>query len=110
MPFFYDLPVEEIVAEVSRRMEIPRERMFSLTRDRQGAWGWGLVAYLRRKLGGCRVKDLADFWGREPTTLNEEIGKVEERANADEGFRHAVERMEKNFIRNRRKKYLITVA
>jgi len=43
-------------------------------------------------------------------TLSEVIGKMEEGVKADEGFRHMVERMEKNLIRNRKKKYLITVA
>jgi hypothetical protein len=60
--------------------------------------------------GGYRVKDLADFWGREPTTLSEGVGKVEDGEKADKNFRLRVERMEKNFIRNGRKKYLITVA
>ena len=56
------------------------------------------------------VKEIAVFGGREPMTLSEVIGKMEEGVKADEGFRHMVERMEKNLIRNRKKKYLITVA
>jgi len=40
-------------------------------------------------------------------TLRHGIGKVEERIKADETFRHAVKRMEENFIRSRRKNYLL---
>ena len=56
------------------------------------------------------VKEIAVLGGREPMTLSEVIEKMEEGVKADEGFRHMVERMEKNLIRNRKKKYLITVA
>jgi hypothetical protein len=62
------------------------------------------------EVGGISGKRLSNFWGREPRTLSEGIGKVEERVKADEGFRDAVERMEKNLIQDRGKKYLLTIA
>jgi len=66
---YWEVPVENIVKEVIRGTSIPRDRLYSLTRDRQGAYGRNLVAYLARKLAGFRVKEIAQHFKREPMTI-----------------------------------------
>ncbi|MBI5968600.1 MAG: hypothetical protein HY882_12190 [Deltaproteobacteria bacterium] len=48
-PAFWEIPVQDIVLEVVKGMSIPQDRFYSLTRERLGAYGRGLVAYLARK-------------------------------------------------------------
>lgn len=52
-PVFYEIPIEEIVKEVGKSMGISEDRICSLSRERKGAYGRSLVAYLARKLSGC---------------------------------------------------------
>ncbi len=47
---YWDISMEDIVKKVGERLGIPWERMYSLTRERQGAYGRGVVGYLGRKL------------------------------------------------------------
>ena len=61
--------MENIVEEVIRGASIPRDQLYSLPRDRQGAYGRNLVAYLARKLAGFRVKVIAQHFKREPIRL-----------------------------------------
>ena len=47
-PGIFEIPMREISMEVGDKMAIPRDRFYSLTRDRKGAYGRGIVAYLAR--------------------------------------------------------------
>jgi chromosomal replication initiation ATPase DnaA len=58
-PVFWEISIEEISRGVIHRMKIPADRLYSMTRDRLGAYGRALVAYLARKLVGLRVKEIA---------------------------------------------------
>ena len=110
MPVLYDIPIEDAVMEVGRHLGINRDRIYSLTRDREGAHGRGVVAYLTRKLGGCLVKEIARHFRREPMTISEAIGKVENRIQKDEEFARRIDFIENSLTKRRKKKYLVTVA
>ena len=109
-PVLFNIPIEEIVVEVSKGAGVTRDRMYSLSRDRRGAYGRGLVAYLARKLGGYLVKDIAEYFRREPMTMSEAIIKVEDLLRRDEGLAKKLRLMEMHLTEKRKKKYLISVA
>lgn len=109
-PVMFDIPIEQIVKEVSRVVGVTRDRMYSLSRGRRGAYGRGLVAYLARKLAGYLVKDIAEYFRREPMTMSEAIINVENLLRSDKGLAKKVELMERHLTEKRKKKYLISVA
>ena len=81
-----------------------------MTRDRQGAYGRNLVAYLARKLAGFRVKEIAQHFKREPMTISLGVKKVEKFLQQDKDFFERVETMEMNLRKRSKKKYFITIA
>ena len=109
-PVLFDIPIEQIVKEVSSVVGVTRDRMYSLSRGRRGAYGWGLVAYLARKLAGYLVKDIAEHFRREPMTMSEAIINVGNLLRSDGGLAKKVELMERHLTERRKKKYLISVA
>ena len=109
-PSYWEVPVEKIVGVVIGGTSIPRDRLYSLTRDRQGAYGRNLVAYLARKLAGFRVKDIAQHFKREPMTISLGVIKVEKLLQQDKDFFKRVETMEMNLREKSKKKYFITIA
>ena len=108
--FLIDLLFETIVREVSNGLNIPLERMNSLSHDRRGALGRSVVGYLARKISGYRVREVAEYFCRAPMTLSEGMGKVEGQISADKGFGRELEVLEKRLMKMGKKKYLITVA
>ncbi len=109
-PCLFEIPIEEIALEVIRRLGIPRDRLYSLTRDRKGAHGRGLVAYLARKLTGSFVKEIAQHFQREPMTMSEAVIRIENRLLKDKELAGRVEEVEIHLRKGRKKKYLITLA
>jgi REP element-mobilizing transposase RayT len=109
-PAFYEIPLEDIVMGVGKTTGITSGQIHSLRRDRRGAFGRSLVAYLARKLSGYLIKDVAVYFHREPAMISQGIMKTENLLQADESLVKKVEMIERKLIRNRRKKYLITNA
>jgi len=109
-PSYWEVPVEKIVGEVIRETSIPRDRLYSLTRNRQGAYGRNLVAYLARKLAGFRVKDIAQHFRREPMTISLGVIKLEKLLQQEKDFLRRVGIMEMNLREKSKKKYFITIA
>ena len=91
-------------------MAIGRNRMYSLSRDRIGAYGRAIVGYLARKLTGALVKDIARHFGREPMTMSEAVTKVETLVGKDVELARRIEHMNNVLAARGKKKYLITVA
>ena len=91
-------------------MAIARDRLYSLTRDRRGAYGRAIVAYLARKLTGSLVKDIARHFQREPMTISEAVIKIESLMEKDMELARRIEDMRNNLMKRGKKKYLITVA
>jgi hypothetical protein len=109
-PILLEIPLEDIVLEVGKTVGIPRNQIYSLSRDRKGALGRSLVAYLARKLSSYLVKDVAGYFHREPAMISQGMMKVENLLLADEDLAHKVGMIERELTRNRRKKYFITNA
>ncbi len=109
-PILLEIPLEDIVLEVGKTVGIPRNHIYSLSRDRKGALGRSLVAYLARKLSSYLVKDVAGYFHREPAMISQGMMKVENLLRADEDLAHKVGMIERELTRNRRKKYFITNA
>ncbi len=110
MPVLFDIPLEEIVMEVGGQIGVRRDQFYSLGRERRGAYGRGIVAYLARKLGGYLVKEIAEYFRREPMTISGAIIKVEDQIQRDGALAKRIGLLERDLIKGRRKKYLITVA
>ena len=91
-------------------MDIARDRLYSLTRDRRGAYGRAIVAYLARKLTGCLVKDIARHFQREPMTISEASVKIQSLLERDRELAKRIVDMKNNLMKRGKKKYLITVA
>lgn len=106
----YDIPIEEIVLEVSNATRISQDKFYSLTRGRKGVYGRSLVAYLARKISGCLVKDIAEHFRREPMTISQAIIKLENLIQRDKEIEEMVEFIENNLTRGRKKKYDISIA
>jgi putative transposase len=106
----YDVSMEAISHEVSRATGIREDRLYSATRDREGARGRGLVACLARKVSGYMVKEIAEHFKRSPVTIGEGIIKVEELLRTDKSLKKALKLMEENLVKGRKRKYRISVA
>jgi len=109
-PVLFEIPLDDIQAEVSETLGITKDHMDSLSRDRTGALGRSLVAYLARKLSGRLVKDMARYFHREPATISQGLTRLENLLRTDEDFTEKVKIMERKLIQNRSKKYLISNA
>jgi putative transposase len=106
----YDIPIGVIVREVSRRTGISREKMHGLTRQREGARGRGIVAYLARMLSGQKVKDIAVHFGRSPMVMSQAVIKVEKELVEDKDLHQMIDLLKEDLIKNAKKKYFVTIA
>ena len=106
----YDISLGAISQEVSREIGIGEDKLYSVTRDREGARGRGIVAYLARVISGYMVTDIGEHFRRSPVAIGEAIMKVEDRLHGDRSFAKALKRMRENLIEGRKRKYRVTVA
>jgi REP element-mobilizing transposase RayT len=106
----YDIPLEAISQGVSRETGISEDKLYSVTRDREGASGRGIVAYLARVISDYTVREIGDHFRRSPAAIGEAIMKVEDHLHRDRSFAKALERMREKLIEGRKRKYRITVA
>lgn len=106
----YEIPFEVIVGEVSKGCGVTIDQLYSLTYERKGAHGRGIVGYLARKLTGQMVKDIAEHFRRSPMRISQAIIEVEKRLRQDESFSKMVRTLEKDLIKQAKKKYFITIA
>ena len=106
----YEVPLEAISEETSTAMGITRHKLYSTTRDREGARGRGVVGYLARRVSGYGVKEIADHFGRSPVTMSEGIKKVEDLERRDKSFAKTLSRIVENAVKGRKRKYRITEA
>ena len=98
----YDISLESISQEVSGATGITGDKLRSMTRDREGAHGRGLVAYLARRISGYMVKEIADHFLQTPVTIGEEIMKIEDSLRRDRSLQKMLKRMEENLVKGRK--------
>lgn len=96
--------MEEIIQEVISQTGISGDRLYSLTRDRRGALGRNLVTYLARKLTGRRVKEIAQYFNREPMRMSLGLRKIENLLQCDKDLKAKIEVMESNLRKKGKKK------
>jgi len=89
-----DISLEEIVSEAGSVLDIPVELFYTSSRNRQGAWGRSVAAYMARKLTGCQLKTVATHFNRDPVVISQGIRKVEEMIRKDGGVAEAVTELE----------------
>ena len=109
-PGIFEIPMKDISMEVADKMAIPRDRLYSSTRNRMGAYGRAIVAYLAREVTGSLVKDIGRHFHREPMTISEAVIKIEGLMEKDKELARKIEAMRSNLMKRGKKKYLITVA
>jgi len=108
--WIYEVPLKTISREVSRVTGIREDRLYSATRDREGARGRGLVAYLAKTLSDYMVKEIASHFKRSPVTIGEAIIKVEDLLRKDKPFEKTLTCLGENLVKGRKRKYRISVA
>lgn len=106
----YDIPIEVIAREVSRSTGISLNRLYSLTRDRIGAHGRGMAAYLARVISGHRVVEIARHFHRSPMRVSQAIIQFENKIPKDKPLMKTVERLKDDLAKKGKVKYFITNA
>ena len=106
----YDISLGSISQEVSRSTGIREDKFNSVTRDREGAHGRGIVAYLARVISGYTVKEIGEHFRRSPVTIGEAIMKVEDLLRKDRAFAKALTDMRIRLVEGRKRKYRVSVA
>ncbi len=104
LPFLYHISIEEIVSKVSSVLNIPPESFYSPTRNRQGAWGRAIVAYIGGKLAGHQVKTVAEHFKRDPAVISRGITKVEKKRREEEAFDGRLSRAEEAIKKDKNRK------
>ena len=107
-PHFYEVSFAELVSCVSSVFELPEEILFSSSRDRRGALGRALVGYLGRDLGRFRLKDVAEYFKRDPAVISQALRRVEEEIQKKGNFTEKIQKAKEKLTRGRKKRYLIT--
>jgi len=106
-PFFYDIPLGEIVSKVSSDLKISTNLFYSFTRNRQGALGRAVVGYIGRKLGSYQIKRIAEHFNRDPVVISQGIKRLENKLKVRKGFAKTMISIEKSLIKNSSRKILI---
>jgi chromosomal replication initiation ATPase DnaA len=81
-----------------------------LTRDREGAHGRSMVAYLSRVISGHRVRDIAQHFQRSTMAMSQGIIKFENWFRQDKHLREIIEKLKEGLIKKGKRKYFITIA
>lgn len=106
----YEIPLEVISQEVCKTMGIKEDKLYSLSRNREGGRGRGIVGYLARLLSNYTVQEIGEYFRRGPSAISEAIRKVEEFISRDESFATAIKQTKDKLIKGRKRKYRISVA
>ena len=106
LPLRYEISLQEIIIAVSSALKIPKDLFCCTTRNREGAWGRAVVAFLGRKLGGYRLNLIAENFSRDPVVISQGVKMVEQRLLEDNHFVQAMATLEKGLIRNKKIKIL----
>jgi hypothetical protein len=104
LPFSYEIGLEEIVTQVGSALKIPVDLLYSSARSRQGAWGRAICAYLGHGLGGFKIREIAEHFGRDSVAITYGLKKVEQRLREDKKVGAEMTSLENNLIKNKRRK------
>lgn len=104
LSYICDISIQELVVQVSSAFGMPMETVCSMTRNREGAWGRGIVGYFGKKLCDYSVKSLAEYFHRDPVAMSRGMGKVERRMGADKDLKTKLRKLEEAIILDRKRK------
>jgi REP element-mobilizing transposase RayT len=102
--YTYDLSIQELVAHVGSVFDISVETICSMSRNREGAWGRGMVGYVGRRFCGYSNKSFAEYFHRDPVAVSRGIAKVEEKIRLDKRFEITLQRLEEEVVRGAKRK------
>ncbi len=102
--YVYDIPIQELTVHVTSAFSISMETVYSMTRNREGAWGRAIVGYVGKKLCGYSNKSLAEYFHRDPVVMSRGIRKVEEKAGSDKDFGAKLQRLEEMVMMGQKRK------
>ena len=102
--FKYEIALEEIVSQVGSALKIPIDLLYSSSRNRQGAWGRAVCAYLGHGLGGFKIREIADHFNRDPVAISYGLRNVEQRFREDKKLEAKMTALENNLIENKRRR------
>jgi chromosomal replication initiation ATPase DnaA len=105
--FVYDIPLAEIVSEVSSALDISTDFLCSPNRNREGALGRAVVGYVGRKLGGHQIRRIAEHFKRDPVVMSQGTKRLEDKLGDGEGFAKTISNIERSLIRNSSRRILI---
>jgi len=103
----YDISIRELANCVGIFLDLQVEELHSIARNRQGALGRALVAYLGKNLCRFENKAIAQVFKRDPVTVSQGIKRVEQMIRDDSDFAASMQQLEKRLTKGK-KKYLIT--
>ncbi len=104
IPFIYEMTLREIALRVGSTFKIPIDLLYSSTRARQGAWGRAVCAYLGSRLGGFRVREIAEHFNRDSAAIVYGMKRVEESLREDKSMRAKLTNLENRLIENKKRK------
>jgi putative transposase len=99
----YLIALDEIVKAVSRKLDIRRETINSMSRSRCGTLGRSVVAYLGRKLCHHENKDIANYFNRDSSAISQGVSKIEKRIIEEVKFEKEMLALENSLKRGRKK-------
>lgn len=88
------ISIDEAVDIVAKHASIGRENILSMTNERRGTEGRGLVAYICRSIGGFKSKKLSKYFKRAESTISKMIKQVEMNITHDEAKKELIANIE----------------
>jgi putative transposase len=108
VPYSYEISLSELVSCVSSAFKLSEETLYSCSRNRSGAFGRGVVAYLGRELGRYRLKDIAEHFKRDPAAISQGTRHIEKEIQKEGTLSKTIHRVKEKLTQGGKKKYLIT--
>jgi putative transposase len=98
----HDIPIQDIVSEVSSALNISRDLFYATTRNRQGSLGRAVVGYFGKELASYSFKEISEHFNRDPVLMSQGIKKLEEKIREDKGIAIAITKLREAFTRDKR--------
>jgi len=98
----YDISIRELASCVGMFLDVQVEELHSSSRNRQGALGRAMVAYLGKNLCRFANKAIAQVFKRDPVTVSQGIKKVEQMIRDGSDFAASMQQLEKRLTKGKR--------
>lgn len=94
----------EVEEAVCREYDLSLDLLQARSKDRRGSFGRAVVAYLGQELGGIKLGQVADRYGRDQVSLSLGLKRLRERIAEDAELRRSLEGLTVGLRKNRQKK------